>query len=93
LAVDEEKVQTCAAQWWILEQLHSKTFLAHIGAFPNKCTIKHPFHTTQRLHEKSGNYENYITLLCLEKNKFYDKVILTQKTMHGILSKVAEITI
>jgi hypothetical protein len=19
---------------------------AHIGAFPNKCTIKHPFHTT-----------------------------------------------
>jgi hypothetical protein len=30
---------------WILQQLHSKTVLAHIGAFPNKCTIKHPFHT------------------------------------------------
>ncbi len=25
--------------------LQNKTVLAHIGAFPNKCTIKHPFHT------------------------------------------------
>ncbi len=31
---------------WLLQQLHSKTVLAHISAFPNKCTIKHPFHTT-----------------------------------------------
>jgi hypothetical protein len=30
---------------WILQQLHSKTVLARIGACPNKCTIKHPFHT------------------------------------------------
>jgi hypothetical protein len=30
---------------WILQQLHSKTVLAHIGAFPNKCTIKHHCHT------------------------------------------------
>jgi hypothetical protein len=26
--------------WWILEQLHSITVLAHIGAFPNKYTLK-----------------------------------------------------
>jgi hypothetical protein len=32
---------------WILQQLHSKTVLAHIGAFPNKCAIKQPFHTTE----------------------------------------------
>ncbi len=32
-------------------------------------------------------YENYITLLCMEKNKLYDNIILTQ-TMH-----VVEITI
>ncbi len=30
----------------ILQQLHSKTVLAHIGAFPNKCTIKHHCYTT-----------------------------------------------
>jgi hypothetical protein len=35
---------------WILQQLHSKTVLAHIGAFPNKCTIKHPF-----MNENSEN--------------------------------------
>jgi hypothetical protein len=34
-----------ATLWWFLQQLHSKTVLAHIGVFPNKCTIKHPFHT------------------------------------------------
>jgi hypothetical protein len=28
---------------WILQQLHFQTVLAHIGAFPNKCAIKHPF--------------------------------------------------
>jgi hypothetical protein len=28
-----------------LYQLPSKTVLAHIGAFPNKFTIKHQFHT------------------------------------------------
>jgi hypothetical protein len=35
-----------ATQRWILQQLHSKTVLAHISAFQNKCIIKHPFHTT-----------------------------------------------
>jgi hypothetical protein len=35
-----------ATQRWILEQLYSKTVLAHIGALPNECTIKHPLHTT-----------------------------------------------
>jgi hypothetical protein len=34
-----------ATQRWILEPLDSKTVLAHIGAFPKKGTIKHPFHT------------------------------------------------
>jgi hypothetical protein len=34
---------------WFLQQLHSKTVLAHISPFPNKCTIKHPW-----LQEKSG---------------------------------------
>jgi hypothetical protein len=32
----------------------SKTALAHIVAFPNKCTIKHHLFT-KRLYEKSGN--------------------------------------
>jgi hypothetical protein len=36
-------------------------------------------------------YENYITLLCLEK-KIIDNIILTQ-TMHGILPKDIEMTI
>jgi hypothetical protein len=35
-----------ATQRWILQQLLSKMVLAHISAFPKKCTIKHPFHTT-----------------------------------------------
>jgi hypothetical protein len=33
-----------ATEQWILQQLHSKTVLAHIGAFPNKCTIQQPLH-------------------------------------------------
>jgi len=46
-------------------QLHSKTVLAHVGAFQNKCTIKHPFHT-----RKVWKFiEKYITLFCLEKIK------------------------
>ncbi len=39
---------------WILRQLHSQTVLAHINAFPYKCTIKHPFRTTA-IHEMFGN--------------------------------------
>jgi hypothetical protein len=48
------KIFGAATLRWILQQLHSKTVLAHISAIPNKCTIKHPFHTTA-IDEKSGN--------------------------------------
>jgi hypothetical protein len=37
---------------WILQQLHSKTVLAHFCALENKCTVKHPFHTKATV--KSG---------------------------------------
>ncbi len=36
-------------------------------------------------------YDNYFTLFCLEKNKLFDNIILTQN--HGIVPKVIEITI
>ncbi len=53
---------------WILQQLHSKTVLAHISAFPNKCTTKHPFHTTD-IHEKSGNlWKLHYSVLSGKKN-------------------------
>jgi hypothetical protein len=45
-----------------------------INAFPNKCTIKHPFHTTA-IHEKSGNLLNHSVLS--GKNKLFDNIILT----------------
>jgi hypothetical protein len=57
-----------------LQQLHSKTMLAHIGAFPNKCTIKHPLLT--KATWKVWNFMN--TTFCLEKDKLVDNVILTQ---------------
>ncbi len=47
--------------------------LAHIGAFPNKCTIKHPFHNGYL--KSLGIYENYITLFRLEKNKLFDNIM------------------
>ena len=62
---------------WILQQLHSKTVLAHIGAFPNKCTIKQPFSLNGYMKSLEF-YENYITLFSLEKNKLFDNIILTQ---------------
>ncbi len=61
---------------WILSQLHSKTVLAHIGAFPNKCTIKHPFSHNSYMKNLEF-YQNYITLFCLEKLIFWG-IILTQ---------------
>ncbi len=63
--------------YMILQQLHSKTMLAHISAFPNKCTIKHPFHTKVILN----------VWICMKttsfcsvwkKNKPFDNTILTQ---------------
>ncbi len=36
-------------------------------------------------------YVNYFTLFCLEKNKLFDNIILTQN--HGIVPQVIEITI
>jgi hypothetical protein len=48
------QITDAATKGWILQQLHSKTVLAHISAFPNKCNIKHPFYKTA-IHEKSGN--------------------------------------
>jgi hypothetical protein len=52
--------------------------LAHIGAFQNKCTIKHPLYTKATVHEKYEILLNYITLFCLEKDKRVDNVIVTQ---------------
>jgi hypothetical protein len=57
-------------------KLHSKTVLAHIGAFPNKCTIKHPF--TTATWKVWNFYKNYITLFFLGKKQLFDNIILTQ---------------
>jgi hypothetical protein len=70
-------IRGAATQRWILEPQHSKTVLAHIGAFPKKCTLKHPFHT-MATWKFCKFCENYITLFCLEENKLFDKIILTQ---------------
>jgi hypothetical protein len=58
----------CCYTTVVLQQLDSKTVLAHIGAFPDKCTIKHPFHTTS-IMKSLEFYENYICYVW-EKNKF-----------------------
>jgi hypothetical protein len=58
-----------AALRWILPQLHSKTVLAHIGAFPYKCTIKHPFHTTAKW--KALNFMKTISLLSVLKKQTF----------------------
>ncbi len=72
---------------WILQQLHSKTVLAHIGAFPNKCTIKHPFHKW-----KSGNLWKLHHSVLSGKNKLFYNITVTQNhTWH--IPKVIEITI
>jgi hypothetical protein len=55
---------------WILQQLHSETVVAHIGAFPNKCTIKYPLQTTAYMKSLEF-YVNYITLFCLEKEQHH----------------------
>ncbi len=75
---------------WILQQLHSKTVLAHIGTFPNKCTLKQPFHTTSAW--KVWNFMKTHHSCLSGKNKLFDNIILT-RTMHGILPKVVELTI
>jgi hypothetical protein len=54
-----------------------KTLLAQISAFPNKCTIKHPFRTTS-IHEKSGNLCIKITHSVLSGKKLIANIILNQ---------------
>ncbi len=66
-----------ATQRWILQQLHSQTVLAHINAFPYKCTIKHPFRTTA-IHEMSGNFWKLHHTVLSGKNKLFDNIIVTQ---------------
>ncbi len=66
---------------WILQQLHYKTVLAHIGAFPNKCT-----------HEKSGNLRKLSHSCSVWKIKLFYNIILTQNHAWHI-PKVIEITI
>jgi hypothetical protein len=47
--------------------------LSNIGALPYKTPYSH------YCYMKSLEfYENYITLFCLEKNKLFDNIILTQ---------------
>jgi hypothetical protein len=47
-----------ATLWGILQQLHSKTVLAHIGAFPNKMHYRTSF--SHNSYMKSMEfYENY----------------------------------
>ncbi len=61
--------------------MHSKTVLAHISAFPNKCTIKHPFHTTT-IHEKSGNLRKlHYTVLSGKKQTFWKYYINSEPCM------------
>jgi hypothetical protein len=64
---------------------------AHVGAFQNNCTIKHPFHTVATW--KAWNFiKNYITLICLEKNNLFGNIIFTQNHAWHI-TKVVELTI
>ncbi len=49
---------------------------AHIGAFPNKCTIKFPFHTTATW--KVCEFMKTTSLCSVWRNKIFDKIILTQ---------------
>jgi hypothetical protein len=42
----------------------------HIGAFQNKCTIKHPCYVHKGYMKSMEFYENYITLFCLEKQTY-----------------------
>ncbi len=58
-----------------------KTMLAHISAFPNKCTIKHPFHTTA-IHEKYGNLWKF------HNSVMFSTILYELIAMHGILPKV-----
>ncbi len=53
---------------WILQHLHSKTVLAHIGAFPKKCTTKHSSYNG--FMKSPEFYENYITLVCQKQKTF-----------------------
>jgi hypothetical protein len=65
--------------------------LSHIGAFPNKCTIKTPF--SHNGYMKSLEfYENYIALFCLEKNKLFDCNINSEPCT-AYYQKMVEITI
>ncbi len=55
--------------------------LAHIGAFLNKCTIKHPFHT-QLLHKKSGIlWKLHHSVLCEKKTTFWQYYINSEPCM------------
>jgi hypothetical protein len=50
--------------------------LAHIGAFPNKCTIKHTFHAMATW--KVWNFMKTTTLFSVWKKTFFDNIIITQ---------------
>jgi hypothetical protein len=53
-----------------------QTVLAYIGACFSK---QMHYKTSHNSNMKSLEfYENYITLFCLEKNKLFDSIILTQ---------------
>ncbi len=56
--------------FWILQQLHSKTVLAHISALKYKCTIKYPFHTTATW--KVWNFMKNTSLCSIWRNKLFE---------------------
>ncbi len=51
--------------------------LAHIGAFPDKCIIKQPFHTTATW--KVFSFMKTTALCYVWKKTHFDNIILTQK--------------
>jgi len=71
-----ESQNGAATQRWILQQLHSKTVLAHISAFQNKCMHYNTLFT-QRLHEKSGILLKQNHSVLSRKNKLFDNIKLT----------------
>jgi hypothetical protein len=66
------------------------------GACTCRCISKpihYKFPSSHNAYMKSlGFYENYITLLCMKKINFLT-ILYQHRTMHGVLTKVVEITI
>jgi hypothetical protein len=67
-----------ATKRWILQQLPSKTVLAHIGAFPNKTPFSHSGYI-----KSLEFYGIFITLFCLDKPKVVEITIYYKQQLRN----------